>query len=109
MDMQNQNTLQKGSVRYVVFQEQNAWYAAALEFNIVVSGDDPQEVLILLLQAINGYVKSARKAKAQPHILNQIPEPEYERLWKANEILRQSTQEKKPVNIYSSGRVTIPV
>ena len=42
------NTLQKGSVRYIVFKENNIWYAAGLEFNIVESGDTPQEAILLL-------------------------------------------------------------
>lgn len=80
--MKHKNTLQNGSVRYIVFREYNTWYAVALEFNIVESGDDPREVLLSLMEAIQGYVKSARKIKARPNILNQISDPEYERLWK---------------------------
>ncbi len=75
------NTLQKGSVRYIVFKEAGVWYAVALEFNIVESGEDPREVLNLLFEAIQGYVESARKIKARPHILNQKPDPEYADLW----------------------------
>ena len=75
------NTLQKGSVRYIVFREGNIWYAVALEFNIVEAGDDPREVLFSLFEAIQGYVKSARKIGARPHILNQETDSEYEELW----------------------------
>lgn len=81
--MKHKNTLQKGLVRYIVFKEQDTWYAVALEFNIVESGDDPREVLILLFEAIQGYVKSARKIGARPFILNQIPDKEYSELWNA--------------------------
>lgn len=80
--MKYKNTLQRGSIRYIVFREGNTWYAVALEFNIVESGDDPREVLLSLLEAIQGYVKSAKKIKARPHILNQVSDPEYEKLWK---------------------------
>jgi hypothetical protein len=75
------NTLQKGRVRYIVFKEGNKWYAVALEFNIVEAGDDPREVLLSLFEAIRGYVKSAIKIKARPHILNQRADNEYEKLW----------------------------
>lgn len=76
------NTPQKGSVRFIVFKEAQTWYAVALEFNIVESGDDPREVLALLLGAVKGYLHSFKKAKARPHILNQQPDKEYENLWK---------------------------
>lgn len=75
------NTLQKGSVRYIVFKKKGRWYAVALEFNIVEAGDDPREVLLSLFEAIQGYVKSARKINARPYILNQNPDKEYETLW----------------------------
>lgn len=75
------NTLSNGTVRYIVFQEHGTWYAAALEFNIVESGDDPREVLLLLMEAIQGYVKSARKLKGGGAVLDQDPDSEYEKLW----------------------------
>jgi hypothetical protein len=81
--MKNRNTLQKGSVRYIVFKEAAAWYAVGLEFNIVESGTSPQEALLLLFEALQGYVESARKMKARPNILNQKTDPEYESMWKA--------------------------
>ncbi len=86
--MKYKNTLQKGSVRYIVFKDDGVWYAVALEFNIVEAGDDPREALNLLFEAIQGYVRSARKIKARPQILNQRADSEYEDLW-------QSLQERK--------------
>lgn len=85
------NTLQKGSVRYIIFREENTWYGVALEFNIVEQGNNPQEVLFLLFEAMAGYVESAKKAKGRPHILNQKPDPEYERLWNILENKKDST------------------
>ncbi|HUC02202.1 MAG TPA: hypothetical protein VMA75_04895 [Candidatus Paceibacterota bacterium] len=82
-DMKYKNTLQKGSVRYIVFKEGETWYAAGLEFNIVESGTTPEEVLLLLFEALEGYVESARKMKARPSILNQRTDPEYEEMWKS--------------------------
>ena len=31
----NKNTLERGSVRYIIFNEDNTWYGVGLEFNIV--------------------------------------------------------------------------
>ncbi len=77
------NTLGRGSVRNVIFQDGNTWYGAALEFNIVETGDSPQEVMLLLDEAIKGYVEAAGKAKSSIGVLNQAVEPGYEKLWLA--------------------------
>lgn len=77
------NTLQKGSVKLIIFKEKNEWYGACLEFNIVESGSTPQEAMLLLVEAVEGYLESARKIKARPFILNQKPDPEYADMWKA--------------------------
>lgn len=76
-----QNTLQKGSVRFIVFREKDTLYGICLEFNIVESGDTPQEAMLLLFEAAEGYLESVRRIKARPSILNQKPDPEYESLW----------------------------
>ena len=75
------NSIEKGSVRYIVFREQGTWYAVGLEFNIVETGTTPQEALLLLFEALGGYVETARKVKIRPHVLNQNPDMEYEQLW----------------------------
>ena len=62
------NTTHSGSVRNVIFQENGEWFAVALEFNIVETGDSPQEVMVLLDTAIKGYVDSARKSVTAPLI-----------------------------------------
>ena len=64
-----------------MFRERDTWYAVGLEFNIVESGDTPREALLLLFEAIQGYVESARRMKARPGILNQKTDREYENLW----------------------------
>ena len=104
--MKHKNTLQKGTVRYIIFQETNAWYGVALEFNIVEAGDDPREVLVRLLEATSGYLLSARKIKARPPILNQSPDPEYEALW---EKLETPSGRSIPYNIYTYGRQVLLV
>lgn len=105
--MKYKNTLERGSVRYVVFQDKkdSVWYAAALEFNIVESGDDPQQTLFSLFEAIRGYVASARKIKARPAILNQKPDPEYEKIWHTSE--EEKKQKGISYNIFATGRQLI--
>jgi predicted RNase H-like HicB family nuclease len=97
------NTLQKGSVRYIIFRESGKWYAVGLEFNIVEIGDSPQEAMLLLFEALAGYVESARKIKARPIILNQKSDSEYEEMWDG----LQGQRAKKSENIFSFGRLNI--
>ncbi len=77
------NTLRDSAVRTVIFREGDAYLGAALEFNIVESGDTPQEVMLLLDDAVKGYVESARKRKLSIGVLNQEVEPAYEALWQS--------------------------
>lgn len=79
------NTKHSGSVRNVIFQENGEWFGAALEFNIVESGDSPQEVMVLLDNAIHGYVEAAGVGKVSMGVLNQEVDPEYEELWSRGE------------------------
>jgi hypothetical protein len=95
--MKYKNTLQKGAVRYIVFREGDAWYAVGLEFNVVETGDTAREALILLFEALTGYVESARKMKARPGILNQKPDREYEEIWQS---LMKHEQPTVPVDTF---------
>jgi len=101
--MKCKNTLKKGSVRYIVFREEETWYAVGLEFNIVESGDTPREALILLLEALQGYVESARKIKARPYILNQESDLEYEKMWQSS----RKSKMTRPNNIFTTGSFNI--
>lgn len=76
------NNLQHGSTRVIVFKESNEWYAVALELNIVESGTNPREAILLLFEAVSGYIEAAQKTKASFSILNQESDEEYEKLWK---------------------------
>lgn len=107
--MRQINTSNSGSVRYVVFRDKDdgVWYAAALELNIVESGDDPQQALFGLFEAIRGYVASARKIKIKSGVLHQKPDPEYEKMWYAVE--RAKNQRGVPYHIFTTGRQSIPV
>ncbi len=102
--MKNQNTIQKGSVRFIVFREAGVWYGACLEFNVVESGDTPQEAMLLLFEAVQGYLESAKKIKARPHILNQKTDPEYESLWAK---LEEAKQTNRSLSVFSHGQVSI--
>jgi len=97
------NTLRNGQVRNVIFQERGSFYGAALEFNIVEQGDSPQEVMLLLDDAIKGYVESARKNKLSISVLNQEIDPEYEALWNAG----QKGSKKGNQHIYSTSSQSI--
>ena len=79
--MRYKNNLQKGSVRFIIFRDGDSWYGVCLDFNIVEAGDTPQEATLLLSEAVEGYLESARKIKARPYILNQKSDPEYEEMW----------------------------
>ena len=108
--MKYKNTLKNGLVRYIVFKEGEKWYAVALEFNIIEEGDDPREVLLLLFEAIQGYVESARKIKARPQILNQKSDREYEDLWSL--LQRRKTgvaAEKNISSVYTFGERALAV
>lgn len=76
------NTPQKGKVRWIVFKDNDTWYASCLEFNIVESGDDARIALINMFDAMTGYIESVGKVKGSRYqALNQNPSSEYEKLW----------------------------
>jgi len=51
------STPSQGQVRYIVFNDQDIWYAAGLEFNIVESANDPRTALLNLFDALQGFVE----------------------------------------------------
>ncbi|MCD8507994.1 MAG: hypothetical protein LRY41_02015 [Candidatus Pacebacteria bacterium] len=80
--LDDMNTPQKGKFRHIVFKDGDTWYAVALEFNIVESSDDPKLAFFNLLQAVSGYIQSAKKIKgSRNYSLNQETDKEYEELW----------------------------
>jgi len=100
--MKYKNTLNKGSVRYIIFRENHTWYGVALEFNIIEEGDNPVEVMASLFEAIRGYIETARKVKIRPHPLNQKPDLEYEELWDKLE-KKKAGRITKPEEVYTFG------
>ncbi len=97
----SQNTLQKGSVRYIVFKENDSFQAVGLELNIVVDGPTKETALFNLFDAIKGYVESAKKANLRPNVLNQKADEEYEALWKN---LNSSNPVSSPYQVATFGR-----
>ena len=97
------NTPQKGLVRYIVFKEGKTWFGVALEFNIIETGNDPQEVVFLLFEAIQGYIESIRKVKGLRDFsaLNQKPDKEYENLWS---LIKTNKPIPSPFVIYTCGQ-----
>ncbi|GMX58195.1 MAG: hypothetical protein YFSK_5400 [Candidatus Yanofskyibacterium parasiticum] len=78
----NSKNLAKNNIRCIVFREEKTWYGAALELNIVESGDTAREAMLLLFEAIAGYLESAKKIN-NLSVLNQKTDPEYEQMWQA--------------------------
>ena len=80
------NTPTKGMYRWMIFKDGDSWVGVALEFNIVVTGEDPRVVEFELQEAVIGYIESAKKLKGfrtgqVNSILNQETEDEYEEKW----------------------------
>lgn len=96
------NTVQKGSVRYIIFKEDDIWYGVALEFNVTVDGDNPVEVMASLFEAIEGYIETVKKMRLRPYPLNQMPDKEYQDMWEKLEKNREG-QKPIPKNIYTFG------
>jgi len=80
------NTPKQGTYRWMIYKEGDSWIGVVMEFNIVVTGEDPRMVEIELNEAVIGYLESVKKIKGfrdgqiNP-ILNQMTEQEYENLW----------------------------
>lgn len=78
----NSKNLAKNNIRCIVFREGKIWYGTALELNIVESGDTAREAMLLLFEAIAGYLESAKKVNNSA-VLSQEADPEYERMWQS--------------------------
>ena len=101
------NTPQKGRYRWIVFRKGDEWVAAALEFNIVEVGDDPNVVCLEMQEAAKGYIEATQKLKGfRPQIvnpvLNQEPDEEYERLWSDAQTAQQG-RNSFPKNVFDFG------
>ncbi|HTR18928.1 MAG TPA: hypothetical protein VMH91_03055 [Candidatus Paceibacterota bacterium] len=99
------NTAKKGKVRWIVFKDGDSWYGVALEFNLVVEGDDKDVVAFDLQEAIRGYIESQAKIKgSRVAPLNQKPDAEYENLWND---LQADKPIASPISVSQVGYTTI--
>ena len=103
------NTPQRGRFRWMIFKDRESWVGVALEFNIVITGDDPRVVETELHEAVTGYLESAKKLKGFRSqqvntLLNQNADKEYESKWA---VARKAMQKDIPSpfssNIYKAG------
>ena len=83
------NTLKNGSVRVIIFKDKKEWVGAVLELNIVETGNDPQVLMLSLEEAVRGYVEVSAKHRLDVSVINQKPDPEYEKMW--NDFMRRKT------------------
>ncbi len=77
------NTLDSGAVRCLVYQipdDNDIYYATALEFNLTVSADSDDVALLELREQMKEYIVTAREKNA-PQILNQEVDEGLERVW----------------------------
>lgn len=83
--MAAQNSVKKGTVRFIIFKERETWFGVALEFGIVIDADSSEDAYTQLQDATHSYLESfrdgsIRESEAEP-LLNKTAEPEYEELW----------------------------
>ena len=95
-----ENSLTKGTVRTLIFKEGKTWSGVARECNIAQTADEPREAVVLLDEAVRGYIVSAKKTRLTANVLNQDPEPEYEKLWRT---LESRKKIPSPIKVYSFG------
>jgi hypothetical protein len=76
-----------------------------MEFNIVESSDDPKLAFFNLLQAVDGYIQSAKKISgSRYHFLNQTADPDYEKMW-ANLHAPKPVKSPYQINMYGYSQV----
>ena len=100
----SKNTLHSGSVRILIFKDKKVWVGAVLELNIVETGDDPSTLLLSLEEAIEGYVRVIAKEHLDESLLNQKPNPAFEKMWN-DFALRRDT--KAIPSIYSANTLSL--
>lgn len=101
MSLTFKNTIEKGTFRYIIFKEAKIWYGVALEFNIVVSANDPAVAQLELFEVATGYVRAVKKSKVRPFALNQVPNKEYSDMW--NKLTKSNGNIESPQEFYSFG------
>ena len=103
------NTFEKGRVRTLVFNDGGNWYGVALEFNLVIDASTQEEATAMLQSCIRDYLSVAVETDNLDAI-NQTPDPEYLKLWKAEHSSPRRFKIRKPirqVSVLSSGVTNI--
>ncbi len=67
------------------------------------------EAIVLLNEAVQGYLESARKFKLRPQVLNQIADSEYEKMWQGAQKgeMGSATRSTKSPYVLSSGQLNL--
>jgi hypothetical protein len=112
------NSVKNGSYRWMIYKEGDTWIGVALEFNIVVTGNDPKIAEIELEEAVIGYLESAKKLNDgfRPQqinsLLNQEADKEYEDKWNGAMDSEKTADDKSVVSpfsdVYKAGRASLP-
>ena len=92
----------QNAIRYIVFKEDEVWYAVALEFSVVVDAETPEEALLCLFEAITLVLEEKEEAEREgKKLFIPAPNPEYENLW--IQFTDQSGPSQSPYKIYTAG------
>lgn len=72
--------------RFLVFYEDDTWYATALELGIVVDAETPDTAFSSLIEAIDGILslESDPKYEGSTFFTPEI-DPEYEQMWQLHQ------------------------
>ena len=106
--MAERNTTKSGTVRFLIFKEDDVWYGVAFEFGIVTEATSQQEAYANLLDATQGYLESLRASKYRPTqanpLLNKKADEEYEKLW---DDYHAKKPIESPITISSAGTLAV--
>ncbi len=92
----------------MIYKEGDVWLGVALEFNIVITGNDPKLVEIELHEAVQGYLEAAQNVKGfrtqqVASVLNQEADAEYENKWSNATQTQKGIPSPLSAEIYKAG------
>lgn len=92
----------------MIYKDHEEWVGVALEFNIVIVGEDPRVVEVELQEAVIGYLEAAKKMRGfRPQqvnaVLNQETEAEYETRWAHATQIKEKGVVSPYSDIYKAG------
>ncbi len=102
------NTLKKGKFRILVYKDkkENIFLATILEFNLTLSSDNKEVLLLEIQQAAKDYIESANELKAVD-LLNQKVDDELDSIWRNMILATVSNKIKSPYTPVSALTVRI--